>query len=340
MSPYVWCSTLNVYIMSDSHRSLTPQEKKNTRKIIYKLDYDEHRYVLSASKQLDLAILGIHSETFSDNNNNNNTGTSSFYIRRVCSSISILKKYFQSFTSNYTSEMIGEMKIMLCRHVICNFVRHASLIRPLSETGKLRLTQDMTQLELSLAQIVTDTSSLGWVYEELRAFRQLLFLETDAVAQLPRHELSKFRPSTFSHHLIGRGPVELEHPIDTVKESDLKGYTKWILDTARAVQNMDEDEDENDTLVSSLPSVPSSSTSSSLSSLELFSRVYDVPSCTVENAIWKRVQACLDKYAQRMSSGSSSGEELCAEYHALVKMGPVMMRSFRAQCAASSSSST
>ena len=293
-------------------------------------------YILSASKQLDLAISGMHSETFSDNNTN--TGTSSFYIRRVCNSISILKKYFQSFTSNYTSEMIGEMKIILCRHVICNFVRHASLIRPLSETGKLRLTQDMTQLELSLAQIVTDTSSLGWVYEELRAFRQLLFLETDAVAQLPRHELSKFRPSTFSHHLIGRGPVELEHPIDTVKESDLKGYTKWILDTARAVQNMDEDEDENDTLVSSLPSVPSSSTSSSLSSLELFSRVYDVPSCTVENAIWKRVQACLDKYAQRMSSGSSSGEKLCAEYHALVKMGPVMMRGFRAQCAASSSS--
>ena len=291
-------------------------------------------YVLSASKQLDLTILGMHSETFSDKNTS--TETSSFYIRRVCSSISILKKYFQCFTSNYTSGMIREIKIMLCRHVICNFVRHASLIRPLSETGKLRLTQDMTQLELSLSQIVSDTSSLGWVYEELRAFRQLLFLETNAAAQLPRHELSKFRPSTFSHHLIGRGPVELEHPIDAVKESDLKGYTKWILDTARAVQNTDEDEDENDALVS-LPSVPSST---SLDSLELFSRVYDTPSCTVENAIWNRVQMCLDKYAQRMSSGSNSGIDLCAEYHVLVKMGPVMIRGFRAQCAASSSSTT
>jgi len=156
-------------------------------------------YVLSASKQLDRAILGMHSETFggSGTNTNNNTGgVTSFYLQRVCSSILILKKYFESFTSAYTSEIITTIKIMFCRHVVSNFVRHASLIRPLSESGKLRLTQDMTQLELSVAQIVSDTSSLGWVYEELRAFRQLLFLETDAVAQLPRHELSKFRPST------------------------------------------------------------------------------------------------------------------------------------------------
>jgi hypothetical protein len=116
-----------------------------------------------------------------------------------------------------------------------------------------------------------------------------------------------------------------------VKESDLKGYTKWIEDTARAVQNIDEgdDDDDDEGIMVTLPSVPS--TDSSLSSLELFSRVHDIPSATVENAIWKRVQKCLDKYAQRMST------DLCSEYHALVKMGPTMMRSFRAQCAKSSS---
>ena len=56
------------------------------------------------------------------------------------------------------------------------FIRHASLVRPLSEHGKLKLTKDMAQVELDLDQFLMRfgmrlESEGGDVYRSLRAFR-------------------------------------------------------------------------------------------------------------------------------------------------------------------------
>jgi hypothetical protein len=56
------------------------------------------------------------------------------------------------------------------------FVRQASLVRPLNESGKLKLTSDMTQLEFALNQWMTGTGVklehvTGESYKALRAFR-------------------------------------------------------------------------------------------------------------------------------------------------------------------------
>lgn len=51
------------------------------------------------------------------------------------------------------------------------FVRHASLIRPLGEGGKMRLAADFAQMELAISPFCRKVSDLGNHYKLLRAFR-------------------------------------------------------------------------------------------------------------------------------------------------------------------------
>jgi hypothetical protein len=50
------------------------------------------------------------------------------------------------------------------------FVRYSSLIRPLGEHGKLRLTGDMAQLELSLAPLMPQVHSFITLIQKLTNF--------------------------------------------------------------------------------------------------------------------------------------------------------------------------
>ena len=51
------------------------------------------------------------------------------------------------------------------------FLRHASLIRPLGEGGKMRLAADFAQMELAVAPLCNRVTDLGQTYRQLRAFR-------------------------------------------------------------------------------------------------------------------------------------------------------------------------
>lgn len=66
------------------------------------------------------------------------------------------------------------------KYVIKTFVLHASIAKPLGETGKLQLTSDMTELEFALSAFMTDKSqnkrganwdAVGDDYRALRAMR-------------------------------------------------------------------------------------------------------------------------------------------------------------------------
>lgn len=67
----------------------------------------------------------------------------------------------------------------LVRYVIKTFVLHASIAKPLGETGKLQLTSDMTELEFALSAFMTDKGqtkrtnwdAIGDDYRSLRAMR-------------------------------------------------------------------------------------------------------------------------------------------------------------------------
>lgn len=70
--------------------------------------------------------------------------------------------------------------ISIVKYVIKTFVLHASIAKPLGESGKLQLTSDMTELEFGLSAFMLDKTqqkrgadweSVGSDYRALRAMR-------------------------------------------------------------------------------------------------------------------------------------------------------------------------
>lgn len=68
----------------------------------------------------------------------------------------------------------------IVKYVIRMFVLHASIAKPLGESGKLQLTTDMTELEFALGAFLSESAqskrggnleSIGEEYKMLRAMR-------------------------------------------------------------------------------------------------------------------------------------------------------------------------
>ncbi|KAM6549789.1 hypothetical protein CsatB_021465 [Cannabis sativa] len=113
----------------------------------------------------------------------------------------------------------------MASRVLIFFIRHASLIRPLSESGKLRMARDMAELELAVGQNLFPVEQLGAPYRALRAFRPLIFLETSQLASSPL--LQDLPPSIILHHLYTRGPEELQSPLQRNRLTPQQ-YSLWL----------------------------------------------------------------------------------------------------------------
>lgn len=105
------------------------------------------------------------------------------------------------------------------------FVRHAALVRPLSESGRLQLAKDMAELELAVGQHLHAVDALGAPYRALRAFRPLLFLEVSQLSQSPL--LSELPPSVVLHHAYTRAPAELQSPYTRASLTPAQ-YSAWL----------------------------------------------------------------------------------------------------------------
>eukprot|EP00271_Cylindrocystis_brebissonii_P008357 TRINITY_DN22545_c0_g1_i1.p1 TRINITY_DN22545_c0_g1~~TRINITY_DN22545_c0_g1_i1.p1 ORF type:complete len:876 (+),score=237.99 TRINITY_DN22545_c0_g1_i1:407-3034(+) len=113
----------------------------------------------------------------------------------------------------------------MASRVLLFFVRHAALVRPLSEAGKLRLARDMGELEFAVGQHIFPVEPLGPPYRALRAFRPLLFLETNQLASSSL--LQDILPSAILHHLFSRAPPELESPLRRNNLTPAR-YSLWL----------------------------------------------------------------------------------------------------------------
>ncbi|KAF9590055.1 hypothetical protein IFM89_030367 [Coptis chinensis] len=113
----------------------------------------------------------------------------------------------------------------MASRVLVFFIRHAALVRPLSESGKLRMARDMAELELAVGQNLFPVEQLGAPYRALRAFRPVIFLETSQFGASPL--LQDLPPSVILHHLYSRGPEELQSPIQRNKLTPLQ-YSLWM----------------------------------------------------------------------------------------------------------------
>ncbi|XP_076925983.1 conserved oligomeric Golgi complex subunit 5-like [Bidens hawaiensis] len=182
----------------------------------------------SMLERLESCILQIHTQNFASTDNN-----SSPYLEELQKQISHFRTEFLSKLLPSSAKVISIGTETICTRlvrtmasrVLIFFIRHASLVRPLSESGKLRMAQDMAELELAVGQNLFPVEQLGAPYRALREFRPVIFLET---AQLGGSPLLQDLPlSVVLHHLYSRAPDELQSPMQRNKFSPLQ-YSLWL----------------------------------------------------------------------------------------------------------------
>ncbi|XWS35298.1 hypothetical protein CRYUN_Cryun21dG0114000 [Craigia yunnanensis] len=184
--------------------------------------------------RLESCILQIHDQNFSavgmdaamDNN-------ASPYMEELQKCILHFRSEFLSrllpssanATTAGTETICTRLVRSMASRVLLLFIRHASLVRPLSESGKLRMARDMAELELAVGQNLFPVEQLGSPYRALRAFRPLIFLETSQLGASTL--LQDLPPSVILHHLYSRGPEELQSPLQRNKLTHLQ-YSLWL----------------------------------------------------------------------------------------------------------------
>ncbi|GAB2242838.1 hypothetical protein Droror1_Dr00019613 [Drosera rotundifolia] len=184
-------------------------------------------------ERLKSCILQIHDQNFGtigiDSAMENNASP---YMEELQKHILLFRSEFlsrllpsSSSTSTGTETICTKLTRNMASMVLMFFMRHASLVRPLSESGKLRMARDMAELELAVGQNLFPVEQLGAHYRALRAFRPVIFLETSQLESSPL--LQDLPPSVILHHLYSRGPDELLSPIQRNNLTPLR-YSMWL----------------------------------------------------------------------------------------------------------------
>jgi hypothetical protein len=88
----------------------------------------------------------------------------------------LMKEWCAASLDHSVASVIVPSRVLdLARHIVQVFVLHASLVKPLGENGKLRLTSDMTALEFAISQLLShhklNLNALGTEFKSLRALR-------------------------------------------------------------------------------------------------------------------------------------------------------------------------
>ncbi|ORX36009.1 Golgi transport complex subunit 5-domain-containing protein [Kockovaella imperatae] len=130
-------------------------------------------------------------------------------------------------------DAMREQVLELSRYILRTFLVHASIARPLGESGKLKLTGDMTELEVGVSSLLTvgqiqgqrggvKIDQVGEEYLALRAFRQLLFSDISLTNPV---ETVHLPPLIILHHIIVLSPLLLPHQVHHWTESE---YVLWL----------------------------------------------------------------------------------------------------------------
>lgn len=222
-----------------AERSLTPklQDKLNgaLKSLIVFEENSLTPYVRSASDCILAIMLTIHQEDFT------NSLASSLYIRE-------LHQVMQRIAQNYLQSYACKTIISACLHTLSVrcvdlFIRHASLLRPMSVSARNRLLADSQQIEQIVVNLLaTKLTDLGVYYKQLKAFRSLL--RTPSPFELPNgpsslgedvvdethygNVLDESLPyHVILHYLFSYAPAELKSPHQSLDWPVLK-YSEWL----------------------------------------------------------------------------------------------------------------
>ncbi|THV06795.1 hypothetical protein K435DRAFT_711109 [Dendrothele bispora CBS 962.96] len=156
-------------------------------------------------------------------------GGSSFYMKDLVDKLSFIKN--EILNKFAVGDDTQKWVLSIVKYVLRTFVLHVSITKPLSESGKLQLTTDMTELEFALNSFLGDGSKtsrvsldiVGEEYRVLRAMRPLLFLDNTQLA-LPTHT-SSVPTLIVLHHILVRSPLPLPHTLHGWQEAE---YVRWV----------------------------------------------------------------------------------------------------------------
>ncbi|KAM8885049.1 conserved oligomeric Golgi complex subunit 5 isoform 1-T2 [Synchiropus picturatus] len=182
----------------------------------------------SVSDSIEAIIITLHQEDFSGQVSSPDKPDvpCSLYMKELQGFIArVMSDYFRHFQC---VDFIYESCESIAQRAIELFVRHASLLRPLGEGGKMRLAADFAQMEMAVAPMCRRVSDLGKPYRMLRSFRPLLFQTSNLICSSPAvGELIPF--SILLHFLFSRAPPELKSPHQRTEWSVAR-YSQWLDD--------------------------------------------------------------------------------------------------------------
>lgn len=180
----------------------------------------------SLTDAIEAIILTMHNENFSGNDTSGTDSQCSLYMKELQGFIT---RASEDYLAPYLpSDIIKQKTHNLACRCLELFVRHASLLRPIGESGKMRLAADFAQMELAISPLCNRPSELGRPYRVVRSFRPLLFLTVEHIADSPSvGEVIPF--STVLHFLFARAPQEMRSPHQSAGWS-VSRYSKWLDD--------------------------------------------------------------------------------------------------------------
>nr|XP_045243418.1 conserved oligomeric Golgi complex subunit 5 isoform X5 [Macaca fascicularis] len=159
----------------------------------------------SVGDAIEAIIITMHQEDFSGFG-----GTCEGLLYRSLSSsgkpdvpCSLYMKELQGFIARVMSDYFKHFECLdfvfdnteaIAQRAIELFIRHASLIRPLGEGGKMRLAADFAQMELAVGPFCRRVSDLGKSYRMLRSFRGALEAYVQSVRSREGKEFAPVYP--------------------------------------------------------------------------------------------------------------------------------------------------
>eukprot|EP01097_Dermamoeba_algensis_P011063 TRINITY_DN842_c0_g1_i1.p1 TRINITY_DN842_c0_g1~~TRINITY_DN842_c0_g1_i1.p1 ORF type:complete len:228 (-),score=42.90 TRINITY_DN842_c0_g1_i1:27-710(-) len=157
----------------------------------------------------------------------NENHSDSEYITKLQAAVNHFYSHILSAYS-FHQVLVNQLK-SLVYSIAFSFVRQASLICPISQSGKLKIIRDSGQLE-SILSTFHPVRELPATLSLIKSFRQLLVREKEKLLEghiLP--EMEVLLPSNVIHHLfsVAGGEIELPHQIARRFHS-LEKYVEWI----------------------------------------------------------------------------------------------------------------
>lgn len=174
-------------------------------------------------------LLGVHQGILGPDAREEDVVHTSSYMKELGALLTLFRtEYFSKFVPAPSANIpscIGALVERMAGRTVIFFVRHASLVRPLNQAARLQLAKDIAELQLVVSQQLYPTEQLGVPHKMLRAFRALLFLETDAIPSSPL--LADLPLVTVLHHLYARAPAVLQAPHEASGLTPSQ-YSHWL----------------------------------------------------------------------------------------------------------------